>query len=79
MWLFISAVSPGDYGNLPAYTIGDGSGSNMIVQNLAIEDDDILEYDEDFTISIPDLPECTLGTPSSLTVTITDDDGMCWL
>ena len=76
-WSFISTVAPGDYGTLPIHVIMGNSGSDMIAQDLTIVDDDILEDDEDFTISIPDLPECTVGTPSSLMITITDDDGMC--
>ena len=43
--------------------------------NLVIFDDDILEDDEVFTVSIVDDPLFTTGTPSSVVFTITDDDG----
>ena len=52
-------------------------GNDSLDIGLSIVNDEILEPDEEFSVSIPDIPECRLVFPSSAIVTIIDDDGMC--
>ena len=51
---------------------------SSVCVNVTATDDDILEGDEDFVITITgtDLPEVTLGFPRATTVIINDNDGI---
>ena len=65
-----------DYTSGP-YTVTIPAGSTTTTFNIPINDDDILEIDEDFmlTIDTSSIPgSVRLGTPSESTVTILDDD-----
>ena len=66
-----------DYDSGP-YTVTFPAGVTMITFNIPINDDDILEGDEEFMLTIDEtsLPTgVTHGTPCKATVTIVDDDG----
>ena len=57
-------------------TLVDTSPNNTQIDfTLELFDDNILEDDEVFTVSIVDDPLFTTGTPPSVVFTITDDDG----
>ena len=64
-----------DYTSGP-YTVTFPAGSTTASFNIPINDDDILEGDENFMLTINQtLPTgVTRGTPSEATVTIVDDD-----
>ena len=64
-----------DYDSGP-YTVTFLAGSTTATFNVPINDDDILEGNETFMLTIdPSLPDgVTRGTPSEATVTIVDDD-----
>ena len=64
-----------DYNSGP-YTITILAGQTTATFNVPINDDDILEIDENFMLTInSSLPDgITRGTPSEATVTIVDDD-----
>ena len=67
-------TEPGDYGSLRSITIAGGSRAGS--GTLDIRDDDISEGEERFTVDIiDDLPSgVVLGSPSSVDITIADDD-----
>ncbi len=67
-------TEPGDYGPLPRITIAGGSRTGS--GTIAIRDDDISEGAERFTVAITDdLPSgVVLGSPSSVEITIADND-----
>lgn len=68
-------IAPGP-GSTVTVTLDGGTTSGTVVNfTLTIFDDEILEDDEEFTVSIVDNPEFTTGAPSSVVVTIRDDDG----
>ena len=54
-----------------------GSGDDFYCVNVTATEDDILERAEDFVITITgtDLPEVSVGFPSTHTLTITDNEG----
>lgn len=51
----------------------DGDAANKIV-NIPICDDTVFEGDETFTVTLSNATGATLGTPSSATITIQDND-----
>ncbi|MDE0081051.1 MAG: spondin domain-containing protein [Gammaproteobacteria bacterium] len=66
-------AEPADYGALPSITLTAGAtrGTGTVI---TAEDDD--EDDETFTVALGTLPPAVMeGIPSSVTVTIADDDG----
>ncbi len=67
-------TEPGDYGPLPSITIAGGSWTGS--GTIDIRDDDVSEGDERFTVAIIDaLPSgVELGSPSSVEITIVDND-----
>ncbi len=67
-------TEPSDYGSLPSITIAGGSRTGS--GTLDIKDDGVAEKEERFTVDIIDeLPSgVELGSPSSVEITITDDD-----
>ncbi len=67
-------TEPGDYGPLPSITIAGGSRTES--GTLDIKDDHVSEGDERFTVAITDdLPSgVVLGSPSSVDITIADND-----
>ncbi len=67
-------TEPGDYGPLPRITVAGGSRTGS--GTLDIKDDDVSDGDERFTVAIiDDLPSgVVLGSPSSVQITITDND-----
>ena len=65
-----------DYDSGP-YTVIFPTGQTTATFDVPINDDDILEIDENFMLTIDEtsLPTgVTSGTPSTTTVTIMDDD-----
>ena len=65
-----------DYTSGP-YTVTFPAGSTTATLHIPINDDDILEIDEDFmlTIDASSIPgSVRLGTPSEAAVTIVNDD-----
>ena len=65
-----------DYTSGP-YTVTIPTGQTTATFNVPINDDDILEGDENFILTIDEtsLPTgVTRGTPAEATVTIVDDD-----
>nr|WP_246345527.1 Calx-beta domain-containing protein [endosymbiont of Lamellibrachia barhami] len=68
-----SAAAPGDYAALSGtLDFLDGETSKTIP--LTLTDDTTWEPDEDFTVTLSNPVAASLGTQSSTTVTITDDD-----
>ncbi len=67
-------TEPGDYGPIPRITIAGGSRTGS--GTIDIRDDDVSEGDERFTVAIIDElpPGVVLGSPSSVQITIRDDD-----
>ena len=60
------------------YTVTFSAGVNSSQLNILITDDNILEDDETFNLTInqSSLPDgVVVGDPSQVTVTIVDDDG----
>ncbi len=70
-------ISSADIGDIPDISFPDG-GSVMNVNSppIMIVNDDILENTESLTITIPDIEDCTLGSPTSINLRVQDDDGM---
>ena len=65
-----------DYGSGP-YTVTFPAGTTRVPFNVSINNDDILEDNEDFmlTINPSSVPTgVTVGSPDQATVTIVDDD-----
>ena len=65
-----------DYGSGP-YTVTFPAGMTSVPFNVSINNDDIFEGNEDFTLTIDpsSLPgDVNVGNPSQATVTIVDDD-----
>ena len=64
-----------DYTSGP-YTVTFPAGQTTATFSVPINDDDILEEEEDFMLTIdPSLPDGVIrGTPSEATVTIVDND-----
>ena len=65
-----------DYDSGP-YTVTFPTGDTIVPFNVPINDDNILENTEMFTVTIdPSLPSrVTVGNPDQSTVTIMDNDG----
>ncbi|XP_064387784.1 uncharacterized protein LOC135335951 [Halichondria panicea] len=68
-------ISSADIGDIPDISFPDG-GSVMNVNSppIMIVNDDILENTESLTITIPDIEDCTLGSPTSINLRVQDDD-----
>ena len=65
-----------DYGSGP-YTVTFPAGTTTVPLDIPINDDDIYEINENFTLTInsSSLPTgVTVGNPGQATVTIVDDD-----
>ena len=74
-------ANPLDFGPLTDFHVGPpagirvGAGSTSGTATIPTTDDDDIEGDETFTVSLGDLPSSmTAGSPKSVTVTIRDDD-----
>ena len=61
------------------YTVTLSAGVNSSQLNILITDDNILEDDETFNLTInqSSLPDGVVVDPSQVIVTIVDDDGEC--
>ncbi len=71
--LTAGAAESGDYGALGSITVGGGQTTGTGAITTAQDAD---EDDETFTVALGNLPpEVTPGSPSSIEVTIRDDDG----
>jgi hypothetical protein len=70
-----TATAGSDYTELPATVLNFADGDTTKTFNVAILDDSAYEVNETFTVSLSNaLGGAKLGTPSSATVTITDND-----
>ena len=61
--------------NIQLTLLDTSPNDTQIDFTLELFDDNILEDDEEFTVSIVDDPLFTTGTPSSVVFTIHDNDG----
>ena len=69
-----TATAGSDY-TAPAATLALPAGQTRITLDVSILDDSLAEQDEDFTVSLTAVGSAyTLGTVSSTTITITDDE-----
>ena len=80
-FMFVHLTGGGvDYNSGP-YTVTFTAGQTSALFNIPINDDDIFEGEEDFTLSIDSssLPDnVTVGDPGVVTVTIINDDSKCF-
>jgi len=68
-----------DYNSGP-YSVTFTAGQTSVSFDVPINDEDIFEDDENFSLTINPSslpPSCSLGDPSSATVTIVNDEGEC--
>ena len=73
----VTAAAGSDYMALTATNVTFAADTGTLTQTvpITITDDGIDEIDETFTVSLGTLPSgVTAGTPTSITVTITDED-----
>ena len=76
-WLLSYMIGEGeDYGSGP-YSVTIPAKATSVQFDVNIHDDNVLEMDENFTltINISSLPDHVISTNSEATVTIVDDDG----
>ena len=71
-----SGINSTDIGDIPDISLPDGGNASNVTIPILIIDDDILENTESLTITIPDIEDCTLGSPTSINLRVQDDDGM---
>ena len=86
-WVYIhllqSSAMPDDFMPPDPFMVVFPSGTSMntsVYINITIFDDDVLECDHDFTVSInstSSMGNVTVGMPSSVTVTIQEDSADC--
>ena len=68
-----TATAPGDY-TATTGTLSIPAGATSASFDVPIADDAVAEGDESFTVALSAASGATLGTPSSETVTVADDD-----
>ena len=67
-----------DYDSGP-YTVMIPARQTSVPFNIPINNDNILEVDEVFTLTINPPPTCTVDDPSSTTVAIVDDESKYYI
>lgn len=79
MWLlfYVIGTAPSDYTTERNTAISIPANETRVTFNVLINDDNILEYDENFNVIINvSLPTgIMVGDPGQAAVTIVDDDG----
>ena len=71
-----TAVSGTDYTGIPTTTITIPAGEPSAVVNVPLINDNIIEADKSFTVSISNVNHAIPMAPTSATVTILDDDAL---
>lgn len=66
-----------DYRSIAPTDLTFAVATNQVCTEIVIFDDNILENDETFTVSMESLSESIVILTDSSTVTITDNDGVC--
>ena len=75
MSIVLSSSAPGDYDAVLEVLIFSAS-VNRICRNVSSVEDDILEEDEDFTLTLNTTDSSVNLNPDEAIVTISDDDRM---
>ena len=73
--VLLSSPAPGDYDAITEVLIFSASVTR-ICRNVSSVEDDILEEDEDFTLTLTTTDGSVNLNPDEANVTIIDDDGM---
>ena len=75
--LSIDKKGSNDYRSIAPTDLTFAVATNQVCTEIVIFDDNILENDETFTISMESLSESIIILTDSSIVTIMDDDGVC--